>query len=215
METGIDILAAGRRQDGLKRIIDLCGAALGLILFMPLFLLIALLLQIETPGKVFFRQERLGYGGARFGMLKFRTMRDCAEEELHLVLQEDPKIKAEYERYQKLARDPRLTRFGSFLRRASLDELPQLWNVLKGEMSLVGPRPILPGQMELYGRAFRHYRQVLPGITGLWQVSGRNHVPFSERVRLDQRYILSRSIRLDLEILARTPWAVFFQKGAY
>lgn len=215
METGIKLLAANPDQTVLKRIIDVCGAVIGLILFAPVFLLIALLLQIETPGKVLFRQERLGYGGTRFGMLKFRTMHDCAEDRLAELLQEDPKSRAEYERYQKLSGDPRLTRVGSFLRRTSLDELPQLWNVLRREMSLVGPRPFLPDQLDLYGPTFQAYQRVLPGITGQWQVSGRNRLSFSDRIRLDQEYIQNWSIRLDFQILARTPLVVFTQMGAY
>lgn len=214
MDAPIDTLVINHLQAGIKRSLDICGAVIGLILFGPLFLLIILLLQIETPGKVFYRQVRLGYAGARFGMLKFRTMRECAEEELGKVLLKDPKYLSEYERYQKLARDPRLTRLGRFLRKTSLDELPQLWNVLVGEMSLVGPRPFMPDQLALYGPAYLDYQRVLPGITGLWQVSGRNLLSFQDRVRLDEIYIQDWSIWLDLEILARTPWAVIFQVGA-
>lgn len=215
MDAGIEILAPGHFQAGIKRWMDVFGAVLGLILFGPLFVLIIMLLQIEMPGKVFYRQVRIGYRGVRFGMLKFRTMRDCSEEELRMILSKDKARWAEYERYQKLAQDPRLTRVGRFLRQTSLDELPQLWNVLKGEMSLVGPRPFLPEQLELYGTAYQDYQRMLPGITGLWQVSGRNHLSFRERVELDQKYLQAWSIWLDMEILARTPWAVVFQKGAY
>ncbi|MGE5223637.1 MAG: sugar transferase, partial [Omnitrophica WOR_2 bacterium] len=214
MDAPIETFTSDQLQSGVKRILDLCGALIGLILFGPLFLLITVLLQIETPGKIFYRQERLGYAGVRFGMLKFRTMRECAEEELGNVILKDPKYLFEYERYQKLAQDPRLTRVGRILRKTSLDELPQLWNVLVGEMSLVGPRPFLPGQLALYGPTYLEYQRVLPGLTGLWQVSGRNRLTFQERVCLDEKYIQEWSIRLDLEILARTPWAVIFQVGA-
>ncbi len=214
MDTGLDFYDTTDIQALIKRGMDVIGALSGLIFLGPVFLLIILLIKIETPGKAIFRQERLGYKGRRYGMLKFRTMRECAEQELPSILSSDPKKQAEYERYQKLTQDPRLTRVGRVLRRYSLDELPQLWNVLQGEMSLVGPRPILPEQLPLYGPSFVDYQKVAPGMTGLWQVSGRNRLSFAERVCLDDCYARERSLRLDIKILLSTPWAVLSQRGA-
>jgi lipopolysaccharide/colanic/teichoic acid biosynthesis glycosyltransferase len=194
---------------------DICGALIGLLFLSPVILVIGLLLRIETPGEVFYRQERIGRGGKRFFMLKFRTMRSCAEAQLEKILLSNPKRRSEYDVYQKLSNDPRQTRVGRFLRRSSLDELPQLWNVLRGEMSLVGPRPFLPEQLPLYGPAFSTYQAMLPGMTGLWQISGRSWLTFENRVQLDEKYLAEWSIWLDLKILALTPWAVLLQKGAY
>ncbi len=199
----------------IKRWIDVLGAAAGLLLLSPLFLLIALLIQLETPGKAFYRQKRVGMGGRCFWLLKFRTMHDNTEQELEKLLKGNSQAGLEYISYQKLPDDPRQTRIGRFLRRTSLDELPQLWNVLRGEMSLVGPRPFLPEQLSLYGSAYKHYIQLVPGMTGLWQVSGRNRLTFAERVFLDEVYAREWSVWLDLHILLLTPWAVLSLKGAY
>ena len=198
---------------GFKRLFDLCAAAASLLLFGPVIIIAGLLIRLETSGGVFFRQERVGRGGERFWLLKFRTMRPDGEAELERILRCEPGRRTEYEQYQKLSNDPRLTRIGRFLRRTSLDELPQLWNVLKGDMSLVGPRPFLPEQLHLYGPAYRLYQSALPGLTGLWQVSGRNRLTFGERVRLDEIYCREWSLWLDLKILLLTPWAVLRQDG--
>lgn len=199
----------------LKRLIDILGAAAGLILSAPAFALISLLLRSSTGEKVFFRQVRIGRNGKGFAMLKFNTMQAMTEAQFQQYLENNPPKKFEYEKFQKLSHDPRLTPLGRFLRRTSLDELPQLWNVLKGEMSLVGPRPFLPEQQAMYGRACALYSQVRPGITGLWQVSGRNLLSFQERVDCDISYVENWSLLMDISILIRTPLAVLSQRGAY
>ncbi len=215
MDVELARIASRDLEQSLKRLGDVIGAAIGLIVLAPALALIGVLITIDSPGAALYCQERVGRGGERFGMLKFRTMRQDAHEELEPCLRKDWLRQAEYDRYQKLADDPRLTRVGRLLRRTSLDELPQLWNVLKGEMSLVGPRPLLPEQIKRYGRAYRYYAAVRPGLTGLWQVSGRNQLSFEERARLDEKYVQEWSIGLDVGILLRTPWAVISQRGAY
>jgi Undecaprenyl-phosphate galactose phosphotransferase WbaP len=199
----------------LKRIIDVAIAVLGLLFLSPFFALTMLCVLIDTGGKVFYRQQRLGRNGKKFEVVKFRTMYWGADKILAEKLAGDPELKAEWDRYQKLRADPRITRVGRYLRKFSLDELPQLWNVLKGEMSLVGPRPMLVDQRELYGESFKEYIQVTPGITGLWQVSGRNDTSFARRAELDIEYIQRWSVFLDIYILIKTIKIVFWQQGAY
>src|SRR5512140_3028026 len=177
----LDLGAAGRRNSralSIKRVVDVAASLVGLLVLTPLFGLIALLITLDSPGGVFYRQPRLGRDGKAFDMMKFRTMERNAEQALDAELRLDPKRRSEWEDFQKLRHDPRVTHAGRVLRRLDLDELPQLWNVLKGEMSLIGPRPILLNQRELYGRSYAEYVRVLPGITGLWQVSGRNSTTF-------------------------------------
>jgi Undecaprenyl-phosphate galactose phosphotransferase WbaP len=197
-----------------KRLVDILGASLGLLLLTPFFLLIALLIELDSPGRVFYRQSRLGKGGNAFTLLKFRTMHIDADAVLSATLARDPLLKAEWEQYQKLKRDPRITRVGALLRRFSLDELPQLWNVLIGEMSLVGPRPIMLSQNRVYGSNLAHYTRVVPGITGMWQINGRNHTSFARRAELDYYYVLNWSFWLDIYILVRTIWVVLSRDGA-
>jgi len=206
---------AGEREEALRRGLEVLLALLVLALALPLLLVIALAVRLDSPGPALFRQQRLGRGGRAFWLLKFRTMRLGAEMELPLLLQDDPARRLSWEQFGKLWDDPRLTRSGRFLRRFSLDELPQLVNVLRGEMSLVGPRPILPSQREAYGPAFEAYTTVRPGLTGLWQVQGRNLTSFAERARLDALYLQRRSLRLDLAILLRTLPCVLRGVGAY
>jgi lipopolysaccharide/colanic/teichoic acid biosynthesis glycosyltransferase len=215
MDSSLVALDRWPAELAVKRLIDLVGAGIGLALAAPLILVIALLVEIESPGRVFFRQARIGENGRRFALLKFRTMRAGADEGFQEFLARSPALRLEYAQHQKLARDPRLTRVGRILRRCSLDEIPQLWNVLRGEMSLVGPRPFLPEQSGLYGPGIHFYKQVRPGLTGLWQVSGRNLLSFRERVDLDIAYLVNWSLWLDLAILLRTPWVVLTQRGAY
>jgi len=209
------LFPAESRRDAYRRAVDLLLASLVLLLFWPLLLLTAAAIILDSPGACLFRQERLGRGGKSFMLLKFRTMQPGAESQLEEILGVNPELLQDWERYQKLIDDPRLTRVGRTLRRFSLDEFPQIFNVLRGEMSFVGPRPILPSQNEAYGPAFTRYIQVRPGITGLWQVSGRNLLPFGERVRLDEDYLDSWSPVLDFNILARTLWVVIKGEGAY
>ena len=199
----------------LKRMIDVAIAVLGLLFLSPFFAVTMLCILIDTGGRVFYRQERLGRNGKKFEVVKFRTMYWGADKILSEKLAGDPDLQAEWDRYQKLKADPRITRVGRYLRKFSLDELPQLWNVLKGEMSLVGPRPMLVDQRELYGESFKEYIQVTPGITGLWQVSGRNNTSFARRAELDIEYIQRWSVFLDIYILIRTTKIVFWQQGAY
>ncbi|HLO31317.1 MAG TPA: undecaprenyl-phosphate galactose phosphotransferase WbaP, partial [Anaerolineales bacterium] len=198
-----------------KRLIDLVGSFLGLLVLAPLMGLVAVGIMIDSPGRIFYRQMRMGRDGRTFKLLKFRTMHIGAGQILADALARDPALKVEWDQYQKLKKDPRITRLGKFLRKFSLDELPQLWNIVRGEMSLVGPRPILPDQRDMYGDAFECYVQVTPGMTGLWQVSGRNQTTFVRRAELDHEYIQSWSFWLDIFILFKTIKVVFWEKSAY
>lgn len=209
----------------LKRTIDIAGSLLGLIVFSPLFLIIPLCIKATSKGPVFFRQERLGLHGRKFNFLKFRSMyvdndddihRNYVKDLIHGNGAEPGNGNGGPDQVFKLTGDPRITPFGNFLRKSSLDELPQLLNVLKGDMSLVGPRPPIPYEFDDY-KVWHRKRvvEVKPGITGLWQVKGRSSCSFDEMVRLDLRYIHEWSIWLDIKILIQTPWAVLRGKGAY
>jgi lipopolysaccharide/colanic/teichoic acid biosynthesis glycosyltransferase len=207
--------------DAVKRGLDVLGSLALLAVLSPLMAAIAALIKLSSPGPVFFRQLRVGQQANPFTMLKFRTMNVSADHEIHKAFTTDF-IKAtnqpgesQANKLFKIARDPRVTRFGSLLRKTSLDELPQLWNVARGEMSLVGPRPPIPYEVDQYKPW--HRRRVLeskPGITGLWQVVGRSRTSFDEMVRLDLRYARTRSLSTDLKILLATPAAVIAGKGA-
>ena len=195
-----------------KRVLDVLGACAALILCAPVMLLIFLCLSIM--GSPIFRQYRVGRGGKLFACYKFRTMVNGAEQVLHDYLQTNPAAREEWLRTFKLTHDPRITPMGHFLRKSSLDELPQLFNVLKGEMSLVGPRPIVPAEVPRYRTKIRAYQSVRPGLTGLWQVSGRNLVSYRRRVALDTVYARRRSLVLDTLILIKTIGVVFVGRGA-
>jgi exopolysaccharide biosynthesis polyprenyl glycosylphosphotransferase len=197
--------------DGVKRAFDLAASAVLLMVFGPLFLLLALLVKLEDGGPVVFTQTRIGRFGREFNMYKFRSMCPDAEARLQALLGHNRH--AEGVTF-KIKDDPRLTRAGRWLRRFSLDELPQLFNVLKGDMSLVGPRPPLPREVELYSLADRRRLAVKPGITCFWQISGRSEIDFSGQVQLDVRYIETQSLWLDIQILVRTVPAVLSGKGA-
>jgi lipopolysaccharide/colanic/teichoic acid biosynthesis glycosyltransferase len=201
--------------DIVKRLLDLFGALIGLIILSPLMSLLGILIKFDSPGPILYKQLRVGRGELPFNIVKYRTMHEAEEDILDHQLVGDPSLKLSWEKYQKIIDDPRVTRVGRILRRTSLDELPQLWNVLRGEMSLVGPRPILPEQVELYGENFTTYSQVRPGMTGLWQVSGRNMLSLLERAEWDREYIQTWSLLLDFQILVRTVWAVVRGDGAY
>jgi exopolysaccharide production protein ExoY len=190
------------------------AAALLLLACSPLMLVVALLIWQRDGAPVLFAHYRVGRNGKLFRCLKFRTMLRNAEQVLGELLANDPKAREEWAREQKLANDPRITPVGHFLRKTSLDELPQLINVLRGEMSLVGPRPITVAELTKYGSVRWHYLCVRPGITGLWQVSGRNDVSYGERVALDRRYVESRSLWMDVAILVRTVKVVLARDGA-
>lgn len=203
----------GRASRFSKRVLDIVVASLALFLSMPLLLVIAVFVAMDG-GPVLYRHRRIGTAGIPFGCLKFRTMILDAEQCLDEYLSYHPDARAEWAREQKLAFDPRVTAVGRFLRQSSLDELPQLINVLKGEMSLVGPRPVTQSEMAHYGPIAPLYKSVRPGITGVWQVSGRNDVGYETRVRLDESYVKNWSFGLDLLILLRTPAAVLSRRGA-
>jgi len=216
--TASSLLAAqSLRGRVLKRGGDIVFSLLVLGLGSPLFLLLAVLVKLSSRGSVFYCQRRIGRGYKGFGCLKFRTMRRDADRVLAAMLEADPKLRAEFERDHKLKRDPRITPLGKFLRRSSLDELPQFINVLRGEMSVVGPRPIVWDELRRYGRNMDEVLSVRPGLTGLWQVSGRNNLTYRTRVHLDLTYVRNRSFWLDLGIVLRTIGVVLLpmDRGAY
>ncbi len=202
------------RARALKRAIDIVGASVLLLLLTPLFALVAVLIKLDSPGPVFYRQLRMGRGGQCFPLLKFRTMYQDAHERLQQLLQESPALREEYALFHKLRNDPRVTRVGRYLRRFSIDELPQLWNVLRGELSLVGPRAYMPEERAKMDGMDRIILQKRPGVTGLWQVSGRNGLTFEDRVRMDVHYIHNWTPWLDIYILARTLPVVLTGEGA-
>lgn len=198
----------------LKRAIDFLGSLTLLIVLVPFWVVLIPLIYIDSPGPVFFYQERLGENFKRFRVIKFRTMVLNAEQKLHDVLAADPAARAEYETYHKLTNDPRITRVGRWLRRFSFDELPQLWNALIGEMSLIGPRAYMPSELKSMGDYAPTILRVKPGLTGWWQVAGRHNMPFIERLRMDEYYISNWSLWMDAYILLKTFWVVMSARGA-
>jgi exopolysaccharide biosynthesis polyprenyl glycosylphosphotransferase len=201
--TGIDII--------LKRLLDYSLSIPASLVLLPILLLIAITVKIDSPGPVIYRRRVMGLHGKRFDAFKFRTMGiDCED-----LLSRFPELRKELQQNHKLKDDPRVTRAGKYLRQWSLDELPQFFNVIKGDMSLVGPRMITPEEVEKYSKWDLNLLTVKPGITGLWQVSGRSNIPYKERVRLDMYYIRNWSIWLDLHILFQTIPAVLRRRGAY
>ena len=199
----------------MKRGFDLAVAAAVGLCVLPLFLLLTLGVRLSSPGPVFYGQRRIGRGHEMFTAWKFRSMVTNADEVLEHHLERDPALRVEWERDRKLKRDPRVTLIGRIMRKTSLDELPQLWNVLCGQMSLVGPRPIVMAEVERYGNRYQHYRRVTPGITGLWQISGRNNTTYQKRTEIDEYYVRNWSVAMDLYILYRTIKTVLFTEGAY
>jgi Undecaprenyl-phosphate galactose phosphotransferase WbaP len=200
--------------DATKRVVDICGAIVGILLFGPLMATIAILIIATENGEPLFAHERVGRNGRRFRCLKFRTMAPDAQQRLAALLESDAAARAEWARDQKLRNDPRVTPLGAFLRRTSLDELPQFFNVLRGDMSLVGPRPIVVAEIERYGDRFALYAKCRPGITGIWQVSGRNDISYDYRVRLDAYYALNQRLSLDILIMLKTFGVVISGDGA-
>jgi len=196
------------------RLLDIAIAALLLLFLAPLMLLVAALIYITDPGPIFFAHRRLGRDGRTFPCLKFRSMVVDAEQRLKHLLATSAEARDEWARDFKLRRDPRITPIGNFLRKTSLDELPQFINVLRGEMSIVGPRPIVEGEIERYGRYFADYSRVKPGITGLWQVSGRNNLAYHRRIELNSWYANNASVLADVVILMRTLSVVLSRTGA-
>jgi len=202
-------------RGAVKRLGDIVGALLFFSVGLPLYLVIALGVRLSSPGPVHYWQYRVGRGGKRFRFYKFRSMYVDSDDVLSAFLDSDRDAQAQWQTHQKLPNDPRITPFGKLIRRTSLDELPQFWNVLKGDMSVVGPRPCLEHQEEFYGRYWAKYCAVKPGLTGLWQVSGRNRLSYGHRVELDGQYVHEWSLWLDFKILLRTVKAVVSGDGSH
>ena len=202
-------------QQLFKRFLDIAIILVFLPFWLPIFMVCSLLVFLDTSKTIIYKQSRLGQKGNLITVYKFRTMVDHADEVLEEFLQEREHLRMEWSQTYKLKQDPRTTRVGRFLRKFSLDELPQLWNVLRGDMSLIGPRPIVNDEIRFYGSHFNLVNQVKPGLTGLWQVSGRNNVGYEDRVALDEYYVRNWSIWLDFYIFLRTAEAIIVGKGAY
>ena len=227
VKRGFGPLASRTRPKGLsrhringdftKRLFDVIFSLSILILFFPLYLILAILIAISSPGPIFYVQERVGKNYKPFGCLKFRTMVYNADDLLSDLMTTSPHLREEFEDNFKLKQDPRITAIGKFLRLTSLDEFPQFWNVLKGDMSVVGPRPLVPEELPKYGRYMDKVLTIQPGITGLWQVSGRNDIPYEQRVQIDVYYVNARNLWLDLWIVFKTIGVIIFPKnnGAY
>lgn len=207
--------AAASAEPRGKRFFEVCVVWLAMPIWLPLLGLLMVAVRLDSRGPACFTQPRYGRDGQVFTLWKLRSMVSDADGALPGVLAACETQSAEWDTHAKLRRDPRLTRLGGWLRRSSLDELPQLFNVLRGEMSLVGPRPIPLVERERYGQAFANYAQARPGLTGLWQVSGRNELAYGQRIALDKKYVRSRTWRMELGILWRTVWAVWSGRGAY
>jgi Undecaprenyl-phosphate galactose phosphotransferase WbaP len=202
-------------KNNIGRVLDISLILLAAPYIILAFLILGTLIKLDSPGPVFYSQIRIGRSGRKFSVYKFRTMVQNADRVLQDYLDKSPELKAEWLATHKLKQDPRVTRLGALLRKSSLDELPQLWNIFIGDMSLVGPRPIVDAEVEKYGKCFDLYIQVRPGLTGLWQVSGRNNTTYERRVELDEYYVRNRSLKLDLQILLKTALVVLKRDGAY
>lgn len=195
-----------------KRLLDVLVSGVLLVILLPFFLLLALMIRLESPGPILFRQTRVGRWGELFTMWKFRSMyADAEARKAELLKQNEMQGGVIF----KMRDDPRVTRIGRIIRKTSIDELPQLWNVLKGDMSLVGPRPPVPSEVNEYSLADRRRLEVIPGITCIWQVSGRSEIPFDQQVELDVEYIQSQSLWTDIKLLLKTIPALLLGKGAY
>jgi lipopolysaccharide/colanic/teichoic acid biosynthesis glycosyltransferase len=195
-----------------KRVFDVLFSLAVLVIFSPLYLLLIVLIALSSPGPVFYVQERVGRNFKRFGCIKFRTMVRNADEVLLEMMETSPCLRQEFQDNFKLRRDPRITRIGKFLRLTSLDEFPQFWNVLMGDMSVVGPRPVVVEEITRYDKYADRVLSIRPGITGLWQVSGRNNIPYPRRVQIDMHYVNFRSFWMDLWIVIKTIGIVLFPK---
>ena len=206
---------ARRRNRVIKRVFDLLFTICGGLCILPFLLVIAVMVAFDNKGNVIFAHRRIGRGGKEFKCYKFQTMIPNAQEALEKYLAENPAARKEWEESFKLTDDPRVTKLGNILRKTSLDEMPQLWNVIRGDMSLVGPRPIVAKEIERYGEYFREYAMVTPGITGMWQASGRSDTTYEERVEMDTWYVRNWSVWIDLMYLFKTVKIVFTGKGAY
>jgi undecaprenyl-phosphate galactose phosphotransferase len=208
-------LESGVNQ-AIKRVFDLTLSVLMLPILLPTILIIGMLIKLDSKGPIFYTQERVGKNGKKFKVIKFRSMYTNADELLKEFLEKNTEIRHEFETFRKLKNDPRVTKVGRFLRKTSLDELPQIFNVLKGEMSLVGPRPVTKEEIDKYYKDYAiYYYEVLPGITGLWQISGRSDTSYDERVELDVWYVKNWNLWLDIVILIKTIKVVLKREGAY
>jgi lipopolysaccharide/colanic/teichoic acid biosynthesis glycosyltransferase len=201
----------------LKRSFDIVFSLLVLVLFSPLYLLVMALIALNSPGPVLYVQQRVGKNHKQFNCLKFRTMVHHADELLMDIMETSPHLRQEFEESFKLKHDPRVTWIGRFLRVTSLDEFPQFWNVLKGDMSVVGPRPLVPEELPRYGQHIDKILTIRPGLTCIWQVSGRNDIPYHRRIQMDLHYVSYRNFWLDFYLIFRTIGVVIFPKnnGAY
>ncbi|MCC5831762.1 MAG: sugar transferase [Chlamydiales bacterium] len=215
MESKALSISLTRKRGFLKRVFDISFSLCLLLALFPVFLLIGLAIFICSPGPIFYTQIRLGRGGKPFKCYKFRTMRIDADEHLKKILQKDPLLSSEWERNQKLKIDPRIFPFGKYLRKTSLDELPQFWNVLKGDLSVVGPRPYMLKQRNELGPLAFKILSVRPGMTGLWQTSGRSNTTFNQRIALDAQYVDAYSMRFDCLLILKTIPEVLFPKNAF
>lgn len=200
----------------IKRIFDIVFSLLTMVIIIPVSIIVMILIMIESPGAApIFKHYRVGRGGTLFPCYKFRSMVPNAKEKLQEYLKNNPEAKIEWDKYFKLKNDPRITKIGKIIRKTSIDELPQFINVLKGEMSWVGPRPIIKDEIHYYGKYIKDYYAVLPGITGMWQVSGRSEIGYKDRVSLDVWYVRNWSIWIDITLILKTIKTVLFRKGAY
>ena len=201
----------------IKTIFDLFFSLIILIAGFPIFIIIALLIKLSSRGPIFFLQERIGKNKKSFNCIKFRTMHPEAEDILENIMTNNEELRKEFEETHKLKNDPRITNIGKFLRKTSLDEIPQFLNVIKMEMSIIGPRPIVENEIQKYGESYNKVISLKPGITGLWQVSGRNNLSYKRRVNLDCLYVDNMSPLIDLRIIIRTFGVIFFpnDRGAY
>ncbi len=200
-----------------KRPFDIIFSLFAILITLPIMILIAVIIKLTDGGSIFFGHNRVGYKGRLFKVLKFRSMYPDAEERLKKILEEDPKAREEWERTFKLKNDPRVTPIGKILRKTSLDELPQFFNVLKGDMSVVGPRPVVKEELKKYYKdKAKYYLSVKPGVTGYWQVEGRSDVDnYEERINMDVWYVQNQSFFLDIKIILKTIWVMLTGKGAY
>ena len=200
-----------------KTLLDFLFSIFFLMASLPFFIIISILIKLSSRGPIFFLQERIGENNITFKCIKFRTMHPEAKDILENLLINDEKLKMEFEQTHKIKNDPRITTIGKLLRKTSLDELPQFINVLRNEMSIVGPRPIVKAEKKKYGKNFKKLLSIKPGITGLWQVSGRNNLTYKKRVSLDLNYVKNYNLLMDIRILIRTFGVILFplDKGAY
>lgn len=210
-------LSSSKSSDIAKRVFDIVFSLLVLIVCAPVYLVLAMAIAYTSSGSVFYIQERVGKNYRRFGCIKFRTMIPNADRLLDQMMAESEDLRQEFSENFKLKQDPRITKIGKLLRMTNLDEFPQFINVLKGEMSVVGPRPLVPEEIERYGTAIDRILTISPGVTGLWQVSGRNDIPYADRIRIDVRYVKRRNLWLDLQIVFKTIYLMAMPKnnGAY